>query len=664
MSNAPAETRLAPVVEDEDVLTAARKFSDQISDAELGLMAMALEWAHRNPGGFMSKHRRLWGSAGMGDLGAWETPAAQGCVLVDEMSIPEFAYASGMSEHVAQSWVNDAVVMFYRFPRTWARMNAGHVPVWRARLVPRYGRDVPVKVAAYVDRHLDRPGARFTRPEVQRLIDEARLRFTPDEVAAEVAAEAEERRVNIDTQSAAHLGLADFDGCLELPDAIDLEAALAYGASKLKEAGSTDPLHVRRAHALGDLARAAQAPSQNPSPDRAQWDGTGVPRTGAKIYIHLNHTALKCVCDGKPADETPESGSGTGSVLEYLVTGPGPPPGPGVTPKSFLLPKIEREGDRLGEAARVDGTGMPTVVVDPSLIRRWFTRPSLAGPRAGPKITVRQVVDPEEYVSSEAYEIPERVKEAITTSHSRTCIFPYCQATSVRSDCDHTTPFDDGGPTCSCNVGVLCRRHHRLKTHGQHHDDHRWTYAHLGDDSYVWSGPNGIHLLRTPLGTHVLPGDIFTTRPADGTPTPGVRKPDGTFTAFDENHDAFETVTDPLALPNTDANGHPIPAPRKALVQQMLDHRAQDLDAFTYYERYAARGAHLARPKIEFAELPKQLTLEELKQRGYPSVQALRDVIEQRVAENKEILRTTTNDDSWEDPEEPSPFDKDGPPPF
>jgi hypothetical protein len=26
-----------------------------------------------------------------------------------------------------------------------------------------------------------------------------------------------------------------------------------------------------------------------------------------------------------------------------------------------------------------------------------------------------------------------------------------------------TVPFDQGGPTCECNGGPLCRRHHRAK---------------------------------------------------------------------------------------------------------------------------------------------------------------------------------------------------------
>jgi len=45
----------------------------------------------------------------------------------------------------------------------------------------------------------------------------------------------------------------------------------------------------------------------------------------------------------------------------------------------------------------------------------------------------------------------------------RTCTAPGCRRTAPRCDIDHTTPFDQGGRTCECNGGPLCRRHHRAK---------------------------------------------------------------------------------------------------------------------------------------------------------------------------------------------------------
>ncbi len=45
----------------------------------------------------------------------------------------------------------------------------------------------------------------------------------------------------------------------------------------------------------------------------------------------------------------------------------------------------------------------------------------------------------------------------------RRCSFPGCRRPAARSDLDHTTPFDQGGKTCECNLSPLCRRHHRAK---------------------------------------------------------------------------------------------------------------------------------------------------------------------------------------------------------
>lgn len=44
-----------------------------------------------------------------------------------------------------------------------------------------------------------------------------------------------------------------------------------------------------------------------------------------------------------------------------------------------------------------------------------------------------------------------------------TCSAPGCRRASVRCDLDHTIPYDQGGLTCECNLGPVCRRHHRAK---------------------------------------------------------------------------------------------------------------------------------------------------------------------------------------------------------
>ncbi|MBB3667978.1 HNH endonuclease [Garicola koreensis] len=46
------------------------------------------------------------------------------------------------------------------------------------------------------------------------------------------------------------------------------------------------------------------------------------------------------------------------------------------------------------------------------------------------------------------------------------CQIQGCTIAAERSDIDHQIPFDAGGPTNAANLSSLCRRHHRLKSHG------------------------------------------------------------------------------------------------------------------------------------------------------------------------------------------------------
>jgi len=73
-------------------------------------------------------------------------------------------------------------------------------------------------------------------------------------------------------------------------------------------------------------------------------------------------------------------------------------------------------------------------------------------------------------LSTPKHDPPEQLTELMRISMSR-CVFPGCGMPSIRCDLDHRIPYDHadpaaGGPTCSCNLQPLCRRHHRLKTTG------------------------------------------------------------------------------------------------------------------------------------------------------------------------------------------------------
>jgi hypothetical protein len=93
--------------------------------------------------------------------------------------------------------------------------------------------------------------------------------------------------------------------------------------------------------------------------------------------------------------------------------------------------------------------------------------------------------------ASPSYRPPPRLHDYIT-ARDLTCRFPRCRQPAWRGDLDHTIPFDDGGLTCSCNLGGLCRTHHIIK----HHPD--WKLEQRAPGSFVWTTPSGRIFAATP----------------------------------------------------------------------------------------------------------------------------------------------------------------------
>ena len=83
-----------------------------------------------------------------------------------------------------------------------------------------------------------------------------------------------------------------------------------------------------------------------------------------------------------------------------------------------------------------------------------------------------------------SYEPPQDLKDFLI-ARDQTCRFPGCRQSARRSDLDHAQAWDDGGKTSADNLGVLCRRHHQMKTHGG------WKLTSNSDGSCEWVSPLG-----------------------------------------------------------------------------------------------------------------------------------------------------------------------------
>ena len=254
-----------------EVLERARELRVVADRAEADLLVLGAHWA------------AVHSSESVPDVddGVWgERPlslAGPGAPEVAEFCVAEFALSVGMSSDAGRRYLGEAVELAYRLPTVWARVEAGQLPAWRARRIARATVCLPVEGAAFVDRQVAMVAAKVGVPTLDRLVQEARVRFDPDEAEARAVGAAEARDVQVCLDQVGFEGMVDVRAVLDLPDALDLEHAIQAAAARLAELGCTDSLAVRRASALGLLARGQLALAQ--------------PDAGRRISLHVHASA-------------------------------------------------------------------------------------------------------------------------------------------------------------------------------------------------------------------------------------------------------------------------------------------------------------------------------------------------------------------------------------
>jgi hypothetical protein len=279
------------------------------------------------------------------------------------------------------------------------------------------------EAASFVDRHVAHVAHKIGPVQLERLVDEAIATFMPALADERRLAHADARHFTIETPQESYAGTAAVHGELDLADAHDLEHAISGLAAQLKDLGSEDSLDVRRAAAVGELARNQLA---------LDLDTTPTPRRQRQVvlYVHLSQAAL--------------AGAGTARL---------------------------EQGNQLVTAGQV---------------KDWCNTAC--------SVVVKPVLDLEAHDPVDSDQVPPRHAE-VTAVRDKTCVFPWCTRPAKGCDTDHTIPAARGGPTCPCNLAPLCRRHHRIKTHGG------WSYTTLEPGHYLWTSKYGYSYLRDPDGT-------------------------------------------------------------------------------------------------------------------------------------------------------------------
>jgi hypothetical protein len=457
------------------VLAAARARRRVADTAETELMELAVEWAVMHPvDSIHEPATRTLRGFGQTDLAL----AGPGAPSVAEFCVAEFAAAVGLSTEAGKRFLGEAMELRYRLPCLWTRVVRGDLAGWKARVVARETTRLSAEAAEFVDRNVA-PTAHKVRPaELDRLVAEAIGRFMPEEVERLAKESWDKRHVTLFDQLVSFTGTMRLEAELDIADALDFDTAVAAGAEQRAALGSTETLDVRRAQAVGDVARrqlALDLIADDPGDDRSDTEAApGRSRSlrprRVVLHVHLSEAAVH---------------------------------------RTNPVARVER-GDS---------------VVTADQVRTWCGNPDA-------QVIVKPVIDLADCVSVDSDRVPDRVAEQVGL-RDRTCVFPWCGRPARRCrpddpgtlgehacDCDHVIARARGGPTCSCNLAPLCRRHHRLKTHSP------WTYLVLDPGRYLWTSPHGYQFLRDRTGTLDVSGDRPRPEPLGDLPSAPARPPD------------------------------------------------------------------------------------------------------------------------------------------
>ena len=351
-----------------DVLVFARERHAAANRAQADLLLAAVTWAEQHP------------PESIGEAASWITAAGdtglplagEGAPLVTEFCIAEFALAIGRSTDAGRRLLAASVELKYRLPRTWARVQGGDLEPWRARRVAEATFVLSREAAAFVDAQVEPFAHRIGIAALERLVEEVIARFMPEQAAADARRAAEGRHVTIEHQQVSFNGTSQVRGELDLADALDLDAALTQGAETLKVLGSSECLDVRRSLAAGEIAR--------------------------------NQLALDLTADGDDQAATTRWSSSERSERTDETTANKRP-----KPRQVVLHVHLSDAAIIGisgglELARVENQGQ---VVTADQVRTWCANPDT-------QVVVKPVIDLNEHIHVEGYEVPARLREQTT----------------------------------------------------------------------------------------------------------------------------------------------------------------------------------------------------------------------------------------------------------
>ncbi|TWD75387.1 uncharacterized protein DUF222 [Kribbella amoyensis] len=426
-----------------------------------------------------------------------------GCPAIAEFAPVEFGAMLGISAGAASAYIGQALALRHRLPRIWATVLAGEATPWKACKIATACLELSEDAVAIVDERVVGLVDTVTPIRLQKIVTAAK--FQADREAARAAAERKARERGV------YVGRADDHGTKSVwilaatGDVLRFDATIHSLARALKALGDPDPLRLRRARAVGILADPAHAlailaagrAANQSQAEPAEAGATVLPPTagGAAQIASVPPDAASSLSDVPPVPDLPSGAEQREPWDAGTDDGRAAASTDAFARRAFNAELAQLDGIAGGRSSR---TELYVHLTDHTLAAgEGVVRVEGAGPLLASQLTelighrpyaVRPVIDLNDKISVDAYEIPRRLREQLALIHPVEQ-FPYGTVeTRLGTDLDHVEPYDPNGPpgqTSTTNLVPLRRFGHRVKTHG------RWQVRRSPDGVLEWTSPSG-----------------------------------------------------------------------------------------------------------------------------------------------------------------------------
>jgi hypothetical protein len=393
----------------------------------------------------------------------------------------------------------DRAAMLHELPATATALAAGRID-WPKALVLINGLSgQDLELARRIEAQLISRAPQQTTGQLRTALNRALLAADPD--AAERRRQTEERHARIERGPEPGGVTALLAGrCLPVTDTVAAWERITAMARQLRTAGAEGSLDELRVHvylallngqtiaapAADDVMgadRADDEPVRGPGEQRSP--GAGDPDvSGSNLRGNVNLTVPLSTVMGISDGPGHLAGFGpiTGHTARQLTTS-----ALGQAGVRWCLTVTGEHGEAVGHACatRVRPIGGP---MDGSADGSGWLFTMKLSALAGPECAHGR--------ASAHYRPPPSLWHLIQTRNT-CCTAPGCRMPAAVCDNDHTAPFDRGGRTCECNLGPLCRRHHRVK------QARGWQLDQPEPGVFAWITPSGRSYITGPT-EHVV----------------------------------------------------------------------------------------------------------------------------------------------------------------